>query len=145
MARKNDLAKVMAKKMPRVRGMKVPTYLCEVIIDVVFDSIKEMLVEDGEVRIKNQFTFKRIDVPEHKKRMPDDTYATIPFKSKIRVEKKEKFTSDVTNEVRKRKMLGTINGCHARVERGTYDFSNKELVEIQKYLDRLSSIMGAAQ
>ena len=40
MVRKNDLARVMADKMPRIKGMKVPTYLCEVIIDIVFDSIK---------------------------------------------------------------------------------------------------------
>lgn len=142
MARKNDLARVMANKMPRIKGMKVPTYLCEAIIDVVFDSIKEKLVEDGEVNIKNQFTFKRVDVPEHRKRMPDNTYVMIPFKSKIHVEKKEKFVSDINNEVRKKRMLGAIDGCHKRVQRGTFDFSNKELVEIQRYLDRLSSIMG---
>lgn len=141
MVRKNDLARVVANKMPCIKGMKVPTYLCEIIIDVVFDSIKEKLIEDGEVNIKNQFAFKRIDVPEHKKRMPDNTYVVIPFKSKIRVDNKSKFISDVNNEVRKNRMLGTIDGCHKRVQRGTYDFSNKELVEIQRYLDRLSSIM----
>lgn len=143
MVRKNDLARVMADKMPRIKGMKVPTYLCEVIIDIVFDSIKEKLIEDGEVNIKNQFTFKRVDVPEHKKRMPDNTYVVVPFKSKIHIEKKDKFVSDINNEIRKKRMLGVINGCHRRVELGTCDFSNKELVEIQRYLDRLSSLMGS--
>lgn len=142
MVRKSDLAKVMVKKMPRVNGMRVPTYLCEIIVDIVFDSIKEMLIEDGEVNIKNQLTFKRVDVPEHKKRMPDNTYVIVPFKSKVRVEKKERFASDVTNEVRKRNMLGTIDGCINRIERGTYDFSAKELVEIQRYLNKLSALMA---
>ena len=142
MARKSDLAKVMVKKMPRVNGMRVPTYLCGIIVDIVFDSIKEMLIEDGEVNIKNQFTFKRVDVPEHKKRMPNNTYVIVPFKSKVLVEKKERFVSDITNEVRKRSMLGTIGGCVNRIERGTYGFSAKELVEIQRYLNKLSALIG---
>lgn len=144
MAKKSDLARAMAKKMPLVRGMKVPTYLCEVIIDIVFESIKEILIEDGEVNIKNQFCFKRVDVPEHRKRMPNNTYIVIPFKSKIVVGKKERFVSDITNEIRRRKMLGTIDVCHTRIDHGIYDLSTKELVEIQKYLNKLSSLLGGA-
>lgn len=105
MARKNDLARVMANKMPRIKGMKVPTYLCEAIIDVVFDSIKEKLVEDGEVNIKNQFTFKRVDVPEHRKRMPDNTYVMIPFKSKIHVEKRKSLCPTSITRSEKRECL----------------------------------------
>ena len=144
MIRRSDLAKRIGKKMPCVRGYKIPTYLCETIVDIVFDSIKEALIEDGDVSIKNQFSFKRIDVPEHMHRMPDGAYIIIPHKSKVQICGKDKFVSDITNEVRRRKMLNTIGKCHAKVERGTHNFSNKERVEIQKYLDGLNSIMSNA-
>ncbi len=143
MSRKHGLAKTMSEKMPCFKGKKIPICLCEVIIDIVFDSIKELLIEDGEVNIKNQFCFKAIDVREHKKRMPDGKYVVIPATSKVRVAIKEKFKHDIANEKRKRKMLNDIKNCHDGIEKGVYTFSNKELVEIQTYLDKLGTVMTA--
>lgn len=142
MLRKKDIARIIHDRYRLRGGIKIPLYLGEWMVDYVFSAIQFGLIEDGCVDIANTVTFERVDVPEHKKRMPDDTYVIVPFKSKVRVEKKERFASDVTNEVRKRNMLGMIDGCINRIDRGTYDFSAKELVEIQRYLNKLSALMA---
>lgn len=95
MLKRNDLARIISDRFTLRGGKRIPIYLGEWMIDYVFEAVKIALIEDGVVNIKNYMTFKRIDVPEHKHRMPDGTIATIPPKSKLRVEYKDGFMRDI--------------------------------------------------
>lgn len=98
MLRRNDLARIISDRFALRGGKHIPIYLGEWMIDYVFEAIKVGIIEDGVVNIKNYMTFRRIDIPEHEHRMPDGTIATIPPKSKIKVEYKPNFLSDIKNE-----------------------------------------------
>lgn len=101
MLRRNDLARIISDRFALRGGKRIPIYLGEWMIDYVFEAVKIALIEDGVVNIKNYMTFKRIDIPEHEHRMPDGTVATIPPKSKIRVEYKDAFMKDIrTGEIK---------------------------------------------
>ena len=101
MLRRNDLARIISDRFALRGGKRIPIYLGEWMIDYVFEAVKIALIEDGVVNIKNYMTFKRIDIPEHEHRMPDGTVATIPPKSKIRVECKDAFMKDIrTGEIK---------------------------------------------
>lgn len=95
MLKRNDLARIISDRFTLRGGKRIPIYLGEWMIDYVFEAVKIALIEDGVVNIKNYMTFKRIDVPEHEHRMPDGTIATIPPKSKLRVEYKDGFMRDI--------------------------------------------------
>ncbi len=97
MLKKKDLARIIQDRFTLRGGTKIPLYLGEWMIDYVFEAIKIGLIEDGRVEIKNHANIERIDVPEHQKRMPDDSYITIPAKSKIRTEWKSRFVGDVND------------------------------------------------
>lgn len=98
MLRKNDLARIISDRFTLKGGKRIPIYLGEWMIDYVFEAIKIALIEDGAANIKNYMTFTRIDVPEHEHRMPNGVIATIPPKSKIRVEYKENFIKNIIND-----------------------------------------------
>lgn len=67
------------------------------MIDYVFEAIKIGLIEDGSVDIKNHLFIEKIDVPEHDKRLPNDTYITIPAKTKLHTEWRSRFISDIND------------------------------------------------
>lgn len=98
MLTRKDLGRIIGDRFTQRGGRRIPYYLGEWMVDYVFEAIKIGLVEDGIVNVRNVATFKRIDVPEHKKRMPDDTYITIPAKSKLRIEFKSQYVDDVNKE-----------------------------------------------
>ena len=95
MLRKKDIARIIHDRYCLRGGTRIPLYLGEWMVDYVFDAIKLGLIEDGCVDISNTVTIERVDVPEHQKRMPDDTYATIPAKTKVRSRWKTRFKNDV--------------------------------------------------
>lgn len=98
MLTRKDLGRIISERFTQRGGRRIPRYLGEWMVDFVFEAIKIGLVEDGMVNIRNVASIKRIDVPEHQKRMPDDSYITIPAKSKLRVEFKNQFVDDVNKE-----------------------------------------------
>ena len=95
MLRRKDLARIISDRFVLRGGRKIPLYLGEWMIDYVFEAIKIALIEDGGAAIKNYMAFTRVDIPEHEHRMPDGSIVTIPYKSKIRVEYKDKFLNDI--------------------------------------------------
>lgn len=97
MLRKKDIARIIHDRYRLRGGVKIPLYLGEWMVDYVFSAIQFGLIEDGCVDIANTVTFERVDVPEHKKRMPDDTYVTTPAKTKIRTRWKTRFKQDIFN------------------------------------------------
>lgn len=97
MLRKKDVARIIHDRFTLRGGARIPLYLGEWMIDYVFEAIKIGLIEDGCVDIKSHAVIQRVDVPEHQKRMPDDTYITIPAKAKIRTEWKARFLGDVND------------------------------------------------
>ena len=98
MLTRKDLGRIIGDRFTQRAGKRIPYYLGEWMVDYVFEAIKIGLVEDGFINIRNVANIRRIDVPEHQKRMPDDTYITIPAKSKLRVEFKNQFVDDVNKE-----------------------------------------------
>lgn len=98
MLRKNDLARIISDRFGLRGGKRIPIYLADWMIDYVFEAIKIALIEDDAVAVKNYAMFRRIDVPEHERRLPNGTVAIIPQRSKVRVEFKPSFLIDLANE-----------------------------------------------
>ena len=107
MLRKKDIARIIHDKYKLRNGYQIPLYLAEWMIDYVFEALKLGLIEDGVVDLVGYGTFQRVDVPEHTKRLPNDSYTTISAKSKVRTKWKPQFLKDVTNGEIKEK-------CNAR-------------------------------
>lgn len=97
MLKKKDIARIIHDRYCLRGGVRIPLYLGEWMIDYVLEAIKIGLIEDGCVDISNGVTIQRVDVPEHQKRMPDDSYVTTPAKTKIRTKWKPRFKEDVYN------------------------------------------------
>lgn len=98
MLNKTDIARIISDRYTLRGGERIPIYLGEWMVDYVLGAIKLGLIEDGVVDLKHHILFERVDVPEHEKRMPDGTYKTIEPKSKIRVQFKPRFISDINKE-----------------------------------------------
>lgn len=99
MLKKRDLARIIHDRFRLRGGAKIPIYLGGWMVDYVFEAIKIGLMEDDVVEIQGCAVFTRTHVPEHDKRLPDDTYVTIPAKSKIRIEARPPFVRDVDKGV----------------------------------------------
>ena len=95
MLNKTDIARIISDRYKLRGGKHIPIYLGEWMVDYVMSAIKIGVIEDGVVDLKQHMSFQRIDIPEHEKRMPDGTYATIPAKSKVKVQLKPNFINDV--------------------------------------------------
>lgn len=98
MITRKDLGRIIGDRFTQRGGKRIPYYLGEWMVDYVFEAVKIGLVEDGVVNIRSVGTFRRVDVPEHKKRMPNDSYIIIPPKSKLKVEFRDSFVDDVNKE-----------------------------------------------
>ena len=98
MLNKYGIARIISDRYTLRGGERIPIYLAEWMVDYVLNAIKIGVIEDGVVDLKQHISFERIDVPEHEKRMPDGTYATIPARSKVRVQLKPRFLDDVNRE-----------------------------------------------
>lgn len=92
---KDDLGRIISERFTLRAGERIPKYLGKWMVDYVFEAIKIALIEDGYVNIKNQATIKRIDVPEHEKRMPNGDVIIIPTRAKLNVEWKPRFMEDL--------------------------------------------------
>lgn len=97
MLSKTDLGKIISDRYTLRDGKRIPQYLGVWITDYVFEAIKIGLIEDGYVNLRNLVSIKRIDIPEHKKKMPSGEIITVPLKSKIKVEFASKFMEDINN------------------------------------------------
>ncbi len=92
---KEDIARIIHDRFKTREGTKIPIYIGRRMIDDVFRAIQIALIEDDVVDLKGYVSFYRSDVPEHKKRMPDGKYITIPDKSKVRVEIRPTFVQKI--------------------------------------------------
>lgn len=97
MISRKELARIVSDRFAGRGGKRIPLYLADWMIGYIFEAIKIALVEDGCVKIRDYMTIERVDVPEHKKMMPNGEWGIVPFKSRVRVKFSDAFVDDVNN------------------------------------------------
>jgi len=117
MLKRNDLGRIISERFALRGGKRIPRYLGDWMVDYVFEAIKIGLIEDGAVDIAGHVFIEKVDVPEHQKRMPDDSYITIPAKSKLHTEWRSRFKQDIN----KGEIKEISNARRKKVPRRCYD------------------------
>ena len=97
MLSKSDIGRIISDRYTLREGKRIPQYLGTWIVDYVFEAIKIGLIEDGYVNLRNLASIKRIDIPEHEKKMPNGEIITVPLRSRVKVDFAQKFMDDINS------------------------------------------------
>lgn len=95
---RKDMANVISERFADKNGKRIPKYFAELMVDYVVEAIKIGLIEDGVVCVMDRLIFERIDVPSHKKKMPNGSIIDVPDNVRIKLRPSKTYITEIIEE-----------------------------------------------